>query len=581
MSKLKDVEKPLEAALTYRPEMAFPLLSKGMIECLYAYGAEEPVSSGTTLWSRGDREVDMFVLLTGVIDIYGRSGNEDRKVVATLHQGQFSGELDLLSSRQTLLEGCATTDCIVLRISRPKLQRLMRIEADIANLIMQATIWRRLGIIEQGSGAIVLIGEASSGETIQLQRFLTRNSFPYRLVEPGDSAHGGDSDGTATTQQETFPVVAFSDGRVVRRPSIEELADELGLTEQIDSARIYDVAIVGAGPSGLAAAVYSASEGLSTLVIEGIAPGGQAGTSSKIENYLGFPTGVSGFELAGRAQVQAQKFGARLVISRSVRAIRPLGNIHQLELSDGSRTCARSIVIATGAQYRKLNVANYERFEYQGIHYAATAMEASLCRDQEIAVIGGGNSAGQAAVFLSGIAKHVHLIVRGYSLASTMSQYLISRIENHPHITLHVSTEIENLAGDLVLSSATWVNRDSKVRQTLPIGNIFVMVGAEPNTGWLYGTLALDNKGFIRTGDDSSFENTRHASSVSGVYAIGDVRSGSLKRVAAAVGEGSAVVSDIHRYLAARPELLADESSTLAALQGVIALNQGPSLPLL
>ena len=578
MSKLRDIKKPLEPSLTYRPEMAFPLLSKQMIECLYAYGAREAISSGTILWSIGDREVDMFVLLEGVVDIYGRSGNEDRKAVATLHKGQFSGELDLLSSRQTLLEGCAATDCVVLRITRPKLQRLMRAEGDIANLIMQATIWRRLEIIEQGSGAIVLIGDASSGETIQLQRFLTRNSFPYRLVEPGDPTHEAESNSFAPTQHVTLPVVVFSDGRVVQRPTIEKLADELGLTEQIDSAMIYDVAIVGAGPSGLAAAVYSASEGLSTVVVEGTAPGGQAGTSSKIENYLGFPTGVSGFELAGRAQVQAQKFGARLVISRSVTAIRPFGNIHQLELSDGSRSCARSIVIATGAQYRKLSVANYERFEYQGIHYAATAMEASLCRDQEIAVVGGGNSAGQAAVFLSGIAQHVHLIVRGYSLASTMSQYLISRIENHPHITLHVSTEIENLSGESVLSSVTWVNRDREVRQTLPISNIFVMVGAEPNTGWLYGTVALDNKGFIRTGDDSSFEKTRHASSVSGIYAIGDVRSGSLKRVAAAVGEGSAVVSDLHRYLAARPELLADESSTLAALQGVIALNPTPSL---
>ena len=333
----------------------------------------------------------------------------------------------------------------------------------------------------------------------------------------------------------------------------------------------FDLTVVGAGPSGLAAAVYGASEGLSTLVVEGIAPGGQAGTSSKIENYLGFPTGVSGQELANRAQVQAQKFGARLAIARDVVALDQADGVHQLTLAGGATVRSRAVVIATGAQYRKLSVENYERYEGQGIQYAATAMEANLCRDQEVAVIGGGNSAGQAAIFLSGIARHVHLIIRRDSLADTMSRYLVARIENSAHITLHRNTEIERLEGDDVLRCVTWVDRETGARETRTISSIFVMIGAEPNTGWLYGTLALDNKGFIITGTSRAFENTRYATSVPGIYAVGDVRSDSVKRVASAVGEGSVVISDVHRFLAAHAEVAAEANSTLAALQAASA----------
>ena len=311
---------------------------------------------------------------------------------------------------------------------------------------------------------------------------------------------------------------------------------------------------------------------------KGLAPGGQAGTSSKIENYLGFPTGVSGQELASRAQVQAQKFGARLAISREVVSIDQVDSVHKLKLSDGTTVCSRAVIIATGAQYRKLSVENYERFEYQGIHYAATAMEANLCKNQDVAVIGGGNSAGQAAVFLSGIANHVHLIIRRDSLADTMSRYLISRIEGSQHITLHSLTEVEHLDGDSVLRSVTWRNYGTSTSHACAMSNIFLMIGAEPNTGWLYGTLALDKKGFIITGTADAFENTRYATSVPGIYAVGDVRSDSVKRVASAVGEGSVVVSDIHRYLAAHADVAADANSTLAALQAVGAAGRDPSL---
>ena len=555
----------------FRPEMAFPSLSEEMIARLLEYGSTKTVAAGHELWARGDREVDMFVVLDGVVEVYGYDNDGGRKPIAAIRKGQFSGELDLLSSRRTLVNGCTLTECLLLRVERTALQRLMRSEADIANLIMQATIWRRLGIIERSAAGMVLLGNSTSAETIQLQRFLTRNGYPYQLLEPTTQQALSVDDNRAPEDEYLLPAIVFADGRVLHKPTIPQLADELGLTEELDPNTIYDVTVVGAGPSGLAAAVYSASEGLSTLVIEGIAPGGQAGTSSKIENYLGFPTGVSGQELANRAQVQAQKFGAKLAIARDVVALDQLSGIHQLTLAGGKTVRSRAVVIATGAQYRKLSVEDFERFEGQGIQYAATAMEANLCRDQEVAVIGGGNSAGQAAVFLASIASHVHLVIRRGSLEDTMSQYLISRIEKSAHITLHRNTEIERLEGDSVLRCVTWIDRETGTREKRMVSSLFVMIGAEPNTGWLYGTLALDKKGFVTTGTSLAFENTRYATSVPGIYAVGDVRSDSVKRVASAVGEGSVVLSDIHRYLAARRDVVPAPDSTLAALQAVTA----------
>ena len=553
----------------FRPDLAFAGFTPDMIERLKAYGREESIPAKTPLWSRGERHVDMFVVLEGVIEVYGHGEDSAREVIATIRHGQFTGELDLLNSRPSLVDGCTVTDCRLLRVPRADLQRVMRSEADIANLIMQATIWRRIGILERSEIGIILLGSSTAAETLQLQRFLVRNSYPFRLFEPTPE-QVADSTGTQPEHYH-LPAIIFPDGRVLEAPGIGELADELGINETVSSETTYDIAIVGAGPSGLAAAVYGASEGLSTLVLEGIAPGGQAGTSSKIENYLGFPTGVSGQELANRAQVQAQKFGARLAISRDVVRIDQANGIHKLILAGGAVIKARAVIIATGAQYRKLNVPNFSRFENQGIQYAATAMEANLCRDQEVAVVGGGNSAGQAAVFLSGIASHVHLIIRGASLIDSMSSYLLSRIESSPRITLHTHTEIEHLAGDTVLRSATWVNHQTGERTTRPIASLFVMIGAEPNTGWLYGTVALDRKGFIITGTDKAFEQTRYATSVPGIYAVGDVRSDSVKRIASAVGEGSIVIADVHRYLAAHPAVCAEANSTLAAMQAVTA----------
>jgi len=555
----------------FRPELAFPHLTEEMFERLRPYGREEIFPPNVPLFTRGERQVDMFVVLDGEVVISLPAAQGETKVIARHHRLEFSGELNLLNSQGSLVDARTGAASRVLRIPRNELQRLMRAEGDIANLITQATIWRRIGILGEAAGGVVLRGHAEDAEMIELQRFLIRNSYPHRIVEvPIEEA--ARSDNGLSDLQPTLPAVELSDGRTLHRPTIAELADELGITELPDPEMIYDVVVVGAGPGGLAAAVYAASEGLCTLVIEGTAPGGQAGTSSKIENYLGFPTGISGQRLASRAQLQALKFGVRFAISRDVVTAQQISGIHRLTLAGGISVCSRSVVIASGAQYRKLSVENYSQFENHGIYYAATAMESLLCREKEVIVVGGGNSAGQAAVFLSGIAKHVHHIVRGKSLASTMSQYLISRIENSSRITLYTDSEIVKLEGESSLEGVTWINRNSGELTAKPIGSVFVMIGAEPNSGWLFGAVKLDKKGFILTGGADGFEMTPYATSVPGMFAVGDVRSSSVKRVASAVGEGSVVISDVHRYLADhRNNFAVEPRSALAALRSASA----------
>jgi thioredoxin reductase (NADPH) len=551
----------------FRQDLAFPKLTEDMVERLRGYGHEETIAADVTLFRQGARQVDMFVVLEGEIEVSIPAENGECKVIANHRRFDFSGELNLLNSQGTLVEARTVIESVVLRIPRDQLQRLMRAHGDIANLITQATIWRRIGIIGEATSGIVLMGYAGDAETTQLQRFLLRNSYPHRLVEaPAEEA--GQADDPLSEQESTLPAVILSDGRTLHRPTITQLADELGITELPDPGMIYDVAVVGAGPSGLAAAVYAASEGLCTIVIEGTAPGGQAGTSSKIENYLGFPTGISGQRLASRAQLQALKFGVRFAISRETITAEQVEGIHRLTLAGGIPVCARAVVVASGAQYRKLAVENYSQYENRGIYYAATAMESLLCRENEVIVVGGGNSAGQAAVFLSGIARHVHHIVRGPSLASSMSQYLISRIEGSSHITLYPNSEIETLEGASALEQVAWVNRVTDERTVKPIRSVFVMIGAEPNSGWLFGTVKLDKKGFILTGGADGFESTPYATSVAGMFAVGDVRSNSVKRVASAVGEGSVVISDVHRYLADhRNSFAVEPNSALAALR--------------
>ena len=534
-----------------REAQTFPRLNDDMAARIAGYGREELLPQGALLFERGERGVDFFFVLDGAIEIFdlGRDGTPN---VFTTHAArQFTGELDLFNDRQILVSGRAGADSRVVRVKRADFRRLVTAEPDIGEIIMRAFILRRVGLIRHGQGGVVLIGPGHGGDTLRLQRFLTRNGYPHRLLDTEADPDAGGFLACFEITPDQLPVVISTDERVLRNPSNAALADDLGLTETFDPAHVYDVAVVGAGPAGLAAAVYAASEGLGTIVVEGLAPGGQAGTSSKIENYLGFPTGISGQALAGRAQTQAQKFGARLAISRSVTGVDCAERPFKLNLEDGQAVRARTVIVATGARYRKLDVPDYETFEGQGIHYAATAMEEKLCANEEVIVVGGGNSAGQAAVFLSRSAAHVHVLVRADGLAASMSDYLVQRIAQSPKITLHTRAEITALEGDGRLRQVTWTNRDTKESQTHAIGNAFVMIGAEPNTEWLDGCLELDGKGFVQTGKDADGTalSSPYATTRPGIFAVGDVRSGSVKRVASGVGEGSVVIQAVHRFV--------------------------------
>jgi thioredoxin reductase (NADPH) len=531
----------------FRRDLAFPKLSEEMLERLGSYGQEETVPKDTCLYMYGDRDTDMFVVLTGEIESRLPVKGGGSKRFRSLRAGEFTGELNVLNTQRSVAEARTASTSRLLRVSRMNLRTLMRAEGDLANIIVSACIWRRIGMISDPSTGVVLRGYEGDPDLLCLRRFLVRNYYPHRIEELPTNDEPGN--GLAATK---MPEVELLDGRVLVRPAICDLADELGITEVPEPHTIYDVAVVGAGPAGLAAAVYAASEGLSTIVIEGNAPGGQAGTSSKIENYLGFPTGISGAQLASRGHLQALKFGVHFAIARDVVSTAQADGLHRLILAGGAAVCARSVVIASGARYRRLNVKNHEVFENRGFYYAATAMESLLCRERDIIVVGGGNSAGQASIFLSGVARHVHHIIRAASLENSMSHYLISRIERSPHITLHTDTEITGLEGEAALEFVTWTNRRTGASVRKPISSVFVMIGAEPNSGWAYGAIKLDDKGFVLTGGSWGFEATSYATSVPGVYAVGDVRAESVKRVASAVGEGSVVISNIHRYLAQR-----------------------------
>jgi thioredoxin reductase (NADPH) len=544
-------EEPLDPADPWaREAQTFPRLSLEMAERVARYGHEEAIAPGTVLFSRGERGVDFFFVLEGGIEILDNADDGTPRVLRSHVAHQFSGELDQFNERQILVTGRAGPASRVVRIKRAEFRRLVTSEPDIGEIIMRAFILRRVGLMRHAQGGVVLIGPGHSADTLRLEQFLTRNGYPHRLL---DTEHDSDAGGFLecfSIAAAELPVVIVPGDRAFRNPTLAALADDLGLTEHFDHETVFDVAVVGAGPAGLASAVYAASEGLQTIVVESLAPGGQAGTSSKIENYLGFPTGISGQALAGRAQVQAQKFGARLAVSREVTGIECDDSPLRLRLEDGASIRARAVVIATGARYRKLDVQGFEAFEGQGIYYAATAMEADLCRNSVVVVVGGGNSAGQAAVFLAGSVKHVHILVRGPGLAATMSDYLIQRIERSAHITLHPHCAITALEGDPALSGVAWRDQRSGAETRQPVAAIFAMIGAEPNTRWLGNCLALDAQGFVVTGTKAGAgADSPYATSRPGIYAVGDVRSGSVKRVASGVGEGSVVVQAVHRFL--------------------------------
>jgi len=543
-----------------RAAETFPRLTGEQVERVAGFGTVEAPAKGTVLFERGDRSVDFFLVLEGYIEIY-ETDPTGEPVVMTVHaQHQFTGELDLFNERAILVGGRMGVDGRVVRLGRAQFRRMLAAEPDIANTIMRAFILRRAGFIEHGQAAVTVLGSRRSADTLRIQRFLSRNGYPFVALDPAVDEEAQVALRDAGVEADDGPVVLCRPGQVLVRPTNQTLGDCLGISEPLDATAVVDLAVVGGGPAGLAAAVYGASEGLDTLVLEGEAPGGQAGTSSRIENYLGFPTGISGQQLAARAQLQAQKFGARIAVPRRVARLRVDDRPYRLELDDGSAIRARSVVIATGARYRKLaDLDGFERFEGSGIHYAATAVEAALCEDEEVVVVGGGNSAGQAAVFLTRHAAHVHVLVRGAGLAAGMSDYLVGRIEAVPErITLHRHTKITALHGERHLEQVTWTDGRTGATQTRQVANVFLMLGAVPNTEWLDGAVELDDDGFVCAGvaapggvDGRPGPPLLMEASRPGIFAVGDVRGGSVKRVASAVGEGAIVVSAVHQALAA------------------------------
>ena len=493
--------------------------------------------------------------LDGSLEIVGAS--RDEGVLRIVVRGMFTGEVNQLSGRRSLVKCRAREASTLLEIGRENLRRVFQADAALGEILLRAFLLRRVYLITHSAGDALLIGSSHSADTLRLRGFLSRNGHPHAYVDVER-----DPDVQAILDQfaigvADIPVLICRGELVLRNPSNAEAAECFGLNAGIDEDSVYDLIVVGAGPSGLAAAVYGASEGLSVLVIESTAPGGQAGCSSRIENYLGFPTGISGQDLAGRAFVQAEKFGAHIAVARSARSLKGVRPPYTVELDNGKSVQARSVIVAAGARYRRLPLTNLAQFEGSGIYYGATAVEAQLCRDEEVAVVGGGNSAGQAAMFLSAQAKHVHLLVRGPGLADSMSRYLISRIEACREITLRAYTEVEALDGDAHLERVRWRQTQTGETENRDIQHLFLMTGACPNSAWLNGSLALDNKQFVKTGTDLGSDwalQQRHPylleTNLPGVFAVGDIRAGSVKRVASAVGEGSMAVQFVHKVLA-------------------------------
>jgi thioredoxin reductase (NADPH) len=542
-----------------RIEKIFPKLTSAQISRIAAHGHVRSVQSGEVLIEQGDKSVPFFVVITGEVEIVRPCGAHETLV--TVHgSGEFTGEVNMLSGRRSLIRARAIKPCKVIELDHKQMLTLVQTDAELSDILMRAFILRRVELIAAGVGDIVLVGSAYSAGTLRIKEFLMRNGHPYSYIDlerDPDVQNLLDSFQISTNE---IPVLICRGQLVLRNPSNQEIADCLGFNESIDQTQVRDLVVIGAGPSGLAAAVYGASEGLDVLVLETSSPGGQAGSSSRIENYLGFPTGISGQELASRAYLQAQKFGADMLIAKATRLIcdrKP----YIIELENADRISTRTVLIATGVQYRKLPLENLLRFEGAGVYYGATFVEAQLCGGEEVIVVGGGNSAGQAAVFLAQTAKRVNMLVRSTGLVASMSRYLIRRIENTPTIILRPQTEIVAVEGSDHLNSVYWRNNQTGKTEKHEIRHIFVMTGADPNTGWLNGCIALDSKGFINAGPDLLPENLSAAgwplarqpylleTSLPGVFAVGDVRGGSIKRVASAVGEGSIAISFVHKVL--------------------------------
>jgi thioredoxin reductase (NADPH) len=561
MSAVATDARPLTVNLyESRRDQMFPQLSAQQIARLQPHGKKISIRQGDILVEAGDRSRQFMVVLSGSIEIV-RPGISGEELVVVHQPGGFAGEMNMLRGLGSLVRARVRDSGEVLAIDEDELRAVVQTDAELSELFMRAFILRRMGLVASQQGDVVVIGSRHCASTLRVQQFLTRNNFPYVGIDL-------DSDPTVQSLLDRFhvsvediPVVLCRGEKVLKHPTNEQIAACLGMNPQLDDTIVHDVVVVGAGPAGLASAVYGASEGLDVLVLESTAPGGQAGSSSKIENYLGFPTGISGQALAGRALVQSQKFGASVNVAVHAVALRCTRRPYSIELSDGRVVQSRTVVIASGAQYRKLDIENLARFEGLGIYYAATHLEAKFCGGEEVAIVGGGNSAGQAAVFLASSCRHVHILVRSNGLSDTMSRYLIRRIEESPNITLHAHTEITAFAGADRLERVTWRNKLNDRADSRDIGHVFLMTGAVPNTGWLQGCVALDEKGFIRSAtefheDELAALNWPLArqpyhleTTLPGIFAVGDVRSGSVKRIASAVGEGSVCIQFAHRAL--------------------------------
>jgi thioredoxin reductase (NADPH) len=538
----------------------FPILKAEYVERLRRYGQGRRVSAGDVLLEPGTSDPHCFAVVTGSLEIVRETGDGE-SLIHTHGPGQFTGEANMLSGRRALVRIRATADSEVIDIGRAQLLRLLQTDTEIGEIVTRAFILRRAELIGRGYGDAVLVGSRFCSGTLRVREFLTRNGHPFQSIDLDTDDGVQELLDSFGVTHEDIPVLICRCEIVLRNPTNQEIADCLGFNESVDLGQLRDVVIIGAGPAGMAAAVYAASEGLDALVVETNAPGGQAGSSSRIENYLGFPNGISGQELASRAWNQAQKFGAGLLVARNATRLHCDRRPYAVEIDGGQRIAARAIVIAAGAQYRKPALPRLGDFENAGVYYGATFMEAQLCRDEEVAVVGGGNSAGQAAVFLATVAKHVHMFVRSTGLAGTMSRYLVRRIEDNERITLRLETGITELHGDQHLESISWRREPTGEADGRAIRHLFIMTGAAPSTGWLDACLACDDKGFIKTGADLTRDDLTAAdwplaraphtfeTSLPGIFAVGDVRSGSTKRVASAVGEGAAVVALVHRAL--------------------------------
>jgi thioredoxin reductase (NADPH) len=543
-----------------RAAQTFPTLTPAQMERIAAVGKRLKTPAGEVLFDVGDQNTRFFVVLSGKIEILQPVGDVERPIV--VHQaGQFTGEINMLSARRSLVRARTVEPSELIVADRDALRALVQRDAELSEIFLRAFILRRVELMNEASQDLVLLGSRHSADTLRLKEFLSRNGQPYTYQDvETDSSVQALLDQFHVSVNEV-PVIVCHGGHVLKNPSIETLASMIGLDPKLDASTVRDVVIVGAGPAGLAAAVYAASEGLDVLVLEETAPGGQAGTSSKIENYLGFPTGISGQALAARALTQAEKFGAEVAIGRRVVRLDCDDRPYRLHLSDGQEVRTHAIVIASGVKYRKLDLPSLGRFEGAGVYYSATHLEGQLCQGEEVAIVGGGNSAGQAAVYLSQLARHVQILVRGPGLAESMSRYLIQRIEGSPNVALGTRSQIVALDGGDRLEQITWQHLDTGERIARRIGNLFLMTGADPNTRWLEGCLVLDERKFVKTGADLSPNDLAAAhwsltrrpylmeTSIPGVFCVGDARSSSVKRVASAVGEGAICVQLLHRAL--------------------------------